>query len=348
MLIKLVLLLSSARANQIEIETHIPRIITILKIPIPIKEPFALIQYTPLPIERTLRILSIVDILTTYIAYTLDHYEYTTLYSLDCIIIENAKICKQQNIIRPVSTADDCETRLITNSTEKCTYKTFALSNDYINKITTNVWHIIPTSEINFNLICNQFIKDILLSKPTIVKLEKGCALRNEKFKLISTFDSKTVHYSFINFSEPLPELNISEDLLPRYNLYINTFNDLKQDALNLEQLNDKLNKFHNAKREHSWRQAFSNSLSYFGYFCICLCILYVGNKLGLFGILSMILQYLAAKSSRCCCKNHSEPIVSYNNCSNIIHHGRTDFVPQQAQNLPLVPAHLTHNDYME
>lgn len=269
------------------------RIVSILKLPIVEEMSYTLYSFLSLPTEKFEKKYFYIEVPHKYICYSEDNLYFTFLSSMyDCKAVYNEKICKREFITRPIHTASKCQLGLKNNDSNDCSLKLFSLDSDFLYKIKTNVWYIIPMSELYLNLICTKYIKSIKISEPTILTLFRGCILTNNDYTLRSAMElNSVVDYKKVYMNVSVP--NISDIELPR--LRIRDFSDLQKDALNLEQTEQLISDYENLRRKHNVMESLEFTAHVGGY--VILIAIILALILYKLNIHSTILKY-------CCCKN--------------------------------------------
>lgn len=260
--------------------TNGTKIISILKLPIVENVTYTMYSFMSLPTEKFFKKFFYIEVPRMYFSFTSNHTRLTSLDSMNnCKIVFGEKICKRQYITRSTNTVGKCINGILLKNPQDRSIKLFSLDSDFILKIKTNMWYIIPVDELHLNLVCaNNYMKTIKISVPTIATLFQGCMLINNDYVLRSSMDinMKETYYHeklFMNVSIP----NIHNIDIPK--LRITHFDDLEKDAISLKETEVLISNYENVRRNRNITETSLSAINYAGYVAILLFVLIILYK---------------------------------------------------------------------
>ena len=199
--------------------------------------------------------------------------------------------------------AGQCDVEILSKHVRHCNYKFFSLFSDYIEIIDKSRWYVVPIDKIQFSLFCNTYIKEVVVTEPSIIKINDSCVLRNNYMTLRPFKEILSQRVTFLeslNFTTP----NISAVELPKLHLISNEYKDLLKDADDLRIVAEKLDKLKREHRSTRWYSFSMDILSCVGYSSILILIIIICVKIGLCGAFCFCFKRLFVKCwNYICCK---------------------------------------------
>lgn len=262
----------------------------------------------------------------TFLALIPEH-EYLILYKdsyspidtnlLDkCKQINEYKICERRQPNYRLIDTDNCDSSLLKRYAEiKCNKSPYLLHKETFIYV-QNGYILIPTYELEIDILCGHEINTIKIKQATLITGE-GCKLHSHNMDLklpeIKTLQKIVITNVTYKLNYNKEEIEILKDKLIQLPQQLDN-NELMRAKLSLDDTENMLNKISSHRRIRTWSEKSLEWLGYLGYSAIGLVILYVGHKCG---ILNCIKSCIPSKFCLFCVKtkintNATPHVVTY------------------------------------
>lgn len=278
----------------------------ILDIPVLEKEEGLLKHIIPIPEKTASVFLSIIPD-HEYVIHYRDSY-----VPIDKITIEKCKTISEYLICKPnqpnikLSESENCEASLLRRYvTPTCNLSPYLLHKETF--IPTNDGYIIiPTVDIDLDIVCEGHVKNIIVKTNTLISGE-NCQLYNgyDKLDLPRHLESKQTYTINVTYDikyehQDLDKLKGKLIQLPKQ---INV-DELRRARLSLDDTQNILDRISTHRRIKTWKETSLEWIQYLGYISIACIVLFVLYKSG---ILSTLSDCIPKKICFLCIKNKNE-----------------------------------------